>query len=502
VAITRGACLGLEPGGWHLASEVRSLEATRPDYELHLWLDDQGHPITAQMRTGIATAYYDWTPTSLRISMHGDAHTLRFDAPRHDIWVLPSHAMYMRESMLRLGAGASEAGVLQLGFVPEVGDILPLPLVPDEEGALVVGDAMARFILSPESTRLADLRILEVLADDEPAYRQHDPGEPMRSTLPEVPAPRYALNDGLRTAEVTVPGKAGAPALAGELVMGPAPEEGRLPGIVFISGSGPQDRYGFVAGTSIDIGSHEIHDALARAGFAVLRYDDRGVGDSERGDDATPGFYAQVDDARRAVAFLSGRPEIDPKRVFVLGHGEGALTASILAGERKTKVAGAVLLSPAARDARELIYWQLRRSMVGADDAKVSTAVAKAKAIHDAVLADKELPATSEPMRDWMQEIFAEDPLARLSRARVPILAVAGDKDFQTDAELDFGPIASALEKNARKGSQSRLFSGLDHLLKPEPGQSTVGHYGDLTRRVDPEFLDYLTLWCRQRAGL
>ena len=503
-ATTRGACLGLEAQGWHLVSELRTHtsdgRAETPDYELHMWLDDQGHPLSAQMRTGIATAYYDWTPDSLTISLHGDATKLSFDQPRHDVWVLPSHAMYLREAMIRLGVGALDQGILQLGFVPEVGEIVPLPLVP-EDGALAIGEA-ARFVLAPGTDRLSDLRVLEVLAGGSPAYRQADGGAGLAPVLPEVPQPRYYVGEGLGIVGVTIPAHKGEPALAGELVTPAQMDQDKGPAIVFVSNSGPQDRYGFVPGTSIDTGSHEIHDALARAGFVVLRFDDRGVGNSELGDDATPGFRAQVDDARRAVAFLRGRTEVDPRRVYVIGHGEGALVASILAGEKRNAIAGAVLLSPAARDARELIYWQLRRSMSGEDPAQIEAAVAKARTIHDAVLADRDLPATSEPMRDWMFEIFGEDPLARLKKVRVPVLAVAGAKDFQTDANLDFRPIAAHIDTKARKGSESRLFSELDHLLKPEPGVSTVGHYGDLTRRVDPEALTYLTQWCRQRAGL
>jgi pimeloyl-ACP methyl ester carboxylesterase len=502
VATTRGTCLGLEERGWHLVSEVSDPAGSRPDYELHLWLDDEAHPLSAQMRTGIATAHYRWTPDSLTASLYGDAHTLVFDRPRHDVWVLPSHALYLRESMLRLGVGMVDEGILQLGFVPEVGEVVPLPLTPDADGDLVVGDA-ARFVMAPDTTGLADAQVLEVLTGQQAAYRRAAADQPFESQLPETPRPTYTPGEGLRIEPVLIPSpRPGEPALAGELVRAAEMDTSTPhPGVVFISGSGPQDRYGFVPGTSIDTGSHEIHDALARAGFVVLRVDDRGVGESERGHDVTPGFRAQVDDARRAVDALAARPEIDPRRIVVIGHGEGALVASIVSGERRKHVAATVLLSAAARNARELIYWSLRESMRDEDPQRVEAAVAHARKLHEAAIADTDLPAASEPMREWMVEIFAEDPLARLKRLRTPVLALAGAKDFQTDANLDFGPIAALVEKRSRDGSASRLFPGLDHLLKPEPGVSTVGHYSDLTRRVDPEVLAHLSAWCQARVG-
>ena len=58
-------------------------------------------------------------------------------------------------------------------------------------------------------------------------------------------------------------------------LMPAAASEDARPGVLFLSGAGPQERHGFVPGQSIDVGSHEIHDALARAGFVVLRLDDR-----------------------------------------------------------------------------------------------------------------------------------------------------------------------------------------------------------------------------------
>jgi pimeloyl-ACP methyl ester carboxylesterase len=73
-----------------------------------------------------------------------------------------------------------------------------------------------------------------------------------------------------------------------------------------------------------------IATALAVRGVASLRYDKRGCGRSG-GDWAAAGLFTLVDDARDAMAVLRGRAEIDPARIGVFGHGEGAWLAFSLA---------------------------------------------------------------------------------------------------------------------------------------------------------------------------
>jgi pimeloyl-ACP methyl ester carboxylesterase len=235
----------------------------------------------------------------------------------------------------------------------------------------------------------------------------------------------------------------------------------------------------------------------------VLRFDDRGVGHSTMGDDPTPGFLGLVDDARRALAALAAQPFVDPKQILLIGHGEGALIASILAGEgvradgRKRAIAGLILLAAPGRNLRELIYDEMRTTYRGGgrSDGEIRTAVDRARRVHDAALANEELPASSEGSRQWMIEAFAEDPLARLAKVRAPILALQGGKDFQVSPIRDFEPIRAHVEQHGAQGSAAELMPELDHLLKPELGMSTPGHYADLRRHVDPAVIERLTSW-------
>src|SRR5205823_8942390 len=106
--------------------------------------------------------------------------------------------------------------------------------------------------------------------------------------------------------------------LAGTLSRPASSTVPRLPAVVLAGGSGGGDRDGFVAGVPI-LG--QIAGALADAGFIVIRYDKRGMGQSGgRAEAATLADYA--DDLRAAVKFLEARKDVDPKRLAVVGHGE------------------------------------------------------------------------------------------------------------------------------------------------------------------------------------
>ena len=65
---------------------------------------------------------------------------------------------------------------------------------------------------------------------------------------------------------------------------------------------------------------------LARHGVASFSWDQRGCGWSG-GDWASVDLFTLVDDARDALAMLRGRPDLDPARVGLVGHGLGALLA-------------------------------------------------------------------------------------------------------------------------------------------------------------------------------
>lgn len=108
------------------------------------------------------------------------------------------------------------------------------------------------------------------------------------------------------------------------------PLHGKLvPASVLITGLGPAERNG---GSPPWMPLYDLADALTRAGIAVLRVDDRGIGKST-GDHAPSTTYEEADDVQTEVAWLGAQPGIDPKRVALVGYSEGSLIDLMVASK-------------------------------------------------------------------------------------------------------------------------------------------------------------------------
>src|SRR6185295_10114802 len=76
----------------------------------------------------------------------------------------------------------------------------------------------------------------------------------------------------------------------------------------------------------------DLADTLTQRGIAVMRLDDRGVGASMGMLDSTT-ILDRTGDARAAIEYLRRRGDVDPERIALLGMSEGALVATMVAGE-------------------------------------------------------------------------------------------------------------------------------------------------------------------------
>ncbi|MGB1699477.1 MAG: alpha/beta hydrolase family protein, partial [Nannocystaceae bacterium] len=191
---------------------------------------------------------------------------------------------------------------------------------------------------------------IEVRDDDLSVLPLEQPSFPEWSVVVAAPL-QYSPPAGARfeRREVSLPGRPSEPAIAGEVLVPRGGGEG-LPAVLFLAGSGMTDRYGFAGPPPVDFGSHEITDALANAGFVVLRYDEPGQGNSE----ASPlSWVRQQEDARRALRMLMVQPEIDPSRIVVVGHGEGGWRGAALAKERPREVVAVAMLGAPGRSYRD-----------------------------------------------------------------------------------------------------------------------------------------------------
>jgi len=104
------------------------------------------------------------------------------------------------------------------------------------------------------------------------------------------------------------------------------PDDGqRFPAFVLLHGFGSNK-----AGSWLKIAA----DLMAKWGYATLRIDFRGCGESE-GARARVICLEQVEDTKNAVTFLQSRPDIDGARIGVFGHSFGAAVAVYAGGVDK-----------------------------------------------------------------------------------------------------------------------------------------------------------------------
>ena len=146
----------------------------------------------------------------------------------------------------------------------------------------------------------------------------------------------------------------------------PAVGKGPFPGVLLIAGSGAQDKnetLGFVHknGPKPPTPLWQIAEYLSERGFVVLRYDKRGVGANATLDTNVWG-NATIDDliqdSKKAMNVLIQQPEVDPKRISIIGHSEGTIIAPRVAIDNSTKVKNIILMGTVAENFRDSAYRQ------------------------------------------------------------------------------------------------------------------------------------------------
>src|SRR5262245_13860888 len=136
----------------------------------------------------------------------------------------------------------------------------------------------------------------------------------------------------------------------------------RFPAVILITGRSAQDRDGASSGPDDAAGAplyrpfYDLADTLSRRGIATLRLDDRGVGASTGSLDSATTFDRSYD-MRASIEYLRKRPDIDPRRVALLGISEGATIAGMIA-LLDEQIGPLVLMGPPSATGREIVAWQ------------------------------------------------------------------------------------------------------------------------------------------------
>ena len=223
--------------------------------------------------------------------------------------------------------------------------------------------------------------------------------------------------------------------LAGTLTLPSAglDQGARYPAVLLISGSGPQDRDGNTPPSYMTNIFRRMAERLAAAGIAVLRYDDRGVGAST-GNFESAGLFDLAGDARAMAASLKRHPSIDPSRIAVVGHSEGACIASMLASV-DPQIAACVIMAGASTTLDALMIEQIeyQATFDELDEASRSMAADLLPAVKQFVQDARDGKGSSVVPGNlqWLREHMQIDPVGQVRAVRAPILIVQGEKDLK-----------------------------------------------------------------------
>jgi dienelactone hydrolase len=277
-------------------------------------------------------------------------------------------------------------------------------------------------------------------------------------------SPPYAIAKSFYSEDIAV----GSLKLPGRLTI-PTVGRGPYPAAVLIGGSGPNDMNETHGPNHI---FKDIAEGLSSRGVVVLRYDKRTDHPVLLKDVHHLTVKQEyIDDAAAAVHLLRHRSDVDPKRIFLVGHSEGAMLLPDIA-RAAGGVAGMIMLAPPGRRFLDMVIAQMRYLGRPPRD------VASVEKLRDEIAAGK-LPPGKIVMVGGMfgtpviyiTDFDQRDEFAVARQLHLPILILHGGRDYQvTDADI-------GLWRTHLKGVPDvtiREFPSLNHLFiagtgKPGP---------------------------------
>ncbi len=302
-------------------------------------------------------------------------------------------------------------------------------------------------------------------------------------------------------------------ALTGTVLLPKTAAGKRAPAVLLLSSYGQTTRDGFKFESVEQPVYRELAEHLAGQGFGVLRYDKRCTGTS--GCKPKMVFDDLVDDAREAVAYLRKRPELDPAKVFIFGHGEGGFVGSVL-GSSDDKLAGLILAAAPGRTWNKLLRDQFQQQMreAGKTEAEIGPFIAKFDRIVRALGPvggedlskglDPQLPQAAVVLNlvsrpEFVIPLFINDPLQVANSVKAPVLILQGGKDVMVSIK-DAQFLNEALSRSDHRDTTLQLFPDVDHLLKTNKGPASQAANSDAARPLDAALLAALTEWLQKRA--
>lgn len=430
--------------------------------------------------------------TSLRlvfnVSMKDSVLISTFDSPDQGAFGLPTTRTTYSESDKKLEIIASGLGIFYRGIL---------------ENDSIVGTFNQGGIPFPLTLRKT---IKEVV------HKPQTPIEPLPYISEEVTISDNSQNKVSLSGTLTLPDSTGI-----------------FPAIILIAGSGPNDRDETIFGHKP---FYVISDYLTRNGFAVLRYDKRGVGKST-GDYSKATISDFVTDASNALEYLKSRKEIDSSKIGMLGHSEGGIIAPMVAS-KSSDVKFLVLLAAPGTKGIEIVLDQNENSLKhqGIEPETINRLQLTNREIFESLLVWSGSENDRTALRDrlsylWEQlpiliklklekepylraqfnamitpgyrSFLATDPKDYLSLVSCPVLAINGENDVQVPALKNLEAIKHHIQKGGNYKVETKSYPLLNHLFQ-ESITGQPDEYAKIDQTISPQILSDITNWIKSKT--
>ena len=293
--------------------------------------------------------------------------------------------------------------------------------------------------------------------------------------------------------------------LSGTLTLPKSNHKVPLPAVLLIPGSGKVDRDVNIPRLKTNT-FKLLADFFNVLGFITLRYDKRGIGQSN-GNYLEAGFSDFINDAKCMLKFLKSVPEVDSKQVLVLGHSDGAFIAPTLADN----CSGLILLCGAAKSGDELLPEQPRQLVKEIKYGEGAKAyLLKVLQVHRLVnwqfrhVLKKSVNTKKDIIKlfgflpfnaKWLREFYQYKTAEVLKKIAIPTLVIGGGKDIQVSpAEVN----STCEIINEATGI---VLDKMNHLLRNVDSSHSLlnllKEYHEIIKHpLSPELLSAIKKWC------
>ena len=334
-------------------------------------------------------------------------------------------------------------------------------------------------------------------------------GSPVRLLVVLATAP-YESDPGLITQYGAIPVN---DSLHRTLTTSPQALASPAPAVLLIGGIGCY---------SIDVGNRPqdaymrlTHD-LARAGFVTMRIEKSGVGDSQGPPCSRVNFDSEMRGYAAALRALQKNPQVNPARVYLLGHSIGTIVAPRLASDNR--VAGVIVVEAVGRDWPEYEIRNLRRDLEldGETAANTDRALIEKAQCMERLFFEQQSEASIEQTMPvckvhngiypasvaYMRQVAQLNAIEPWAHLEVPVLAIYGTSDFETEL-ADHQRIVDVVNA-ARAGTATlvvipAMSHGLGHAATPKVAESDDER--GVVEIYDTDVSAAIVAWLRRATG-